>query len=853
MAIMNTVSIQKKIQKTPIVGYVTNDTNNSSTTDAPSVDAMKKYVKSQSSGSIEIPITSIKRNGVELPIVDKSVDILVPTRLSELTNDSGYITNTVGNLTNYYTKTQTYTKSEVDEKIKDIPSTDLSNYYTKAEVNGISSLTNYYLKTQTYNKTEIDKKIADIPSTDLSNYYTKTEVNNITTLANYYPKTSTYTKDEVTNVSNLKNYYTKSNTYNKEEVNQLVSGVKPPTVDTSTFLKNNIVNDLEDGFKLSYDGADTGLVVGKKTVSDIEQLNFGNTTIQSVVNSKGRLLLNDGTKTNTVAYNSDLGNYYTKSETYPKSQVYNKTEVNGINNLTNYYTKSLTYNKTEVDNKIKAIPTVDTSKFVKKNGIQTITEDFTLSYDGTNDNLLAGLYAGVFQFGNGKYDVNINSKTRPSVFINGSSQGEEIAYRSEIPAPTDLSNYYTKAQVDAKIPTVPTKTSQLTNDSGYIKNTVSNLTNYYTKTQTYTKEQVDALIPSIPTVPTKLSQLTNDTGFITNGVSNLTNYYTKTQTYTKSEVDEKIPSVTNLIKNSGYNKINTVFGLSFDGTANNLLIGQTGGNVDVGSSSYNLTFTSKSRPTVNGSNQVAYLSDIKTPTIDRTTILNMVYPVGAIYISINNTNPSTFIGGTWVAFGTGRTLVGVDTTQSEFSTVEKQGGSKTVTLTKEQLPTHNHNTTVSTTADHSHKGQTTANGTHAHSITCNSAGAHTHSVSGNTDTLGGHSHKANLADTAGSSTISNVPSIQRSSWTTANKKAWQDSTLLLNSGVHKHTITATAASTGSHTHTCSSNNTGTHNHTLEIGEAGAHTHTVSVLNTGSGNAHNNLQPYITVYMFKRTA
>ena len=721
MAIMNTVSIQKKIQKTPIVGYVTNDTNNSSTTDAPSVDAMKKYVKSQSSGSIEIPITSIKRNGVELPIVDKSVDILVPTRLSELTNDSGYITNTVGNLTNYYTKTQTYTKSEVDEKIKDIPSTDLSNYYTKAEVNGISSLTNYYPKAQTYNKTEIDKKIADIPSTDLSDYYTKTEVNNITTLANYYPKTSTYTKDEVTNVSNLKNYYTKSNTYNKEEVNQLVSGVKPPTVDTSTFLKNNIVNDLEDGFKLSYDGADTGLVVGKKTVSDIEQLNFGNTTIQSVVNSKGRLLLNDGTKTNTVAYNSDLGNYYTKS------------------------------------------------------------------------------------------------------------------------------------QVDAKIPTVPTKTSQLTNDSGYIKNTVSNLTNYYTKTQTYTKEQVDALIPSIPTVPTKLSQLTNDTGFITNGVSNLTNYYTKTQTYTKSEVDEKIPSVTNLIKNSGYNKINTVFGLSFDGTANNLLIGQTGGNVDVGSSSYNLTFTSKSRPTVNGSNQVAYLSDIKTPTIDRTTILNMVYPVGAIYISINNTNPSTFIGGTWVAFGTGRTLVGVDTTQSEFSTVEKQGGSKTVTLTKEQLPTHNHNTTVSTTADHSHNGQTTANGTHAHSITCNSAGAHTHSVSGNTDTLGGHSHKANLADTAGSSTISNVPSIQRSSWTTANKKAWQDSTLLLNSGVHKHTITATAASTGSHTHTCSSNNTGTHNHTLEIGEAGAHTHTVSVLNTGSGNAHNNLQPYITVYMFKRTA
>lgn len=37
--------------------------------------------------------------------------------------------------------------------------------------------------------------------------------------------------------------------------------------------------------------------------------------------------------------------------------------------------------------------------------------------------------------------------------------------------------------------------------------------------------------------PTKLSQFTNDSGFITNGVSNLTNYYTKGQTYTRTEVN----------------------------------------------------------------------------------------------------------------------------------------------------------------------------------------------------------------------------------------------------------------------------------------------------------------------------
>ena len=35
----------------------------------------------------------------------------LPTKVSDLTNDSGFITNTVNNLTNYYTTANTYTKS----------------------------------------------------------------------------------------------------------------------------------------------------------------------------------------------------------------------------------------------------------------------------------------------------------------------------------------------------------------------------------------------------------------------------------------------------------------------------------------------------------------------------------------------------------------------------------------------------------------------------------------------------------------------------------------------------------------------------------------------------------------------
>lgn len=49
----------------------------------------------------------------------------IPTKVSELENDAGYITKSVSNLTNYYDKTN------IDKKIDAIPKTDLTNYLTK--------------------------------------------------------------------------------------------------------------------------------------------------------------------------------------------------------------------------------------------------------------------------------------------------------------------------------------------------------------------------------------------------------------------------------------------------------------------------------------------------------------------------------------------------------------------------------------------------------------------------------------------------------------------------------------------------------------------------------------------------
>ena len=61
------------------------------------------------------------------------------------------------------------------------------------------------------------------------------------------------------------------------------------------------------------------------------------------------------------------------------------------------------------------------------------------------------------------------------------------------------------------------------------------------------------------------------------------------------------------------------------------------------------------------------------------------YPVGSIYLSVTNSNPSKWFGGTWEQIAQGRTLIGVNTSDSDFNTVKKMGGNK-----QHSLPLGNH-------------------------------------------------------------------------------------------------------------------------------------------------------------------
>ena len=66
-------------------------------------------------------------------------------------------------------------------------------------------------------------------------------------------------------------------------------------------------------------------------------------------------------------------------------------------------------------------------------------------------------------------------------------------------------------------------------------------------------------------------------------------------------------------------------------------------------------------------------------------LLNQMYPVGSIYISYSSTNPADFFGGEWVVYGDGRVLKGISSGEAG-----KTGGSSTTTLTMSNIPAHTH-------------------------------------------------------------------------------------------------------------------------------------------------------------------
>lgn len=69
--------------------------------------------------------------------------------------------------------------------------------------------------------------------------------------------------------------------------------------------------------------------------------------------------------------------------------------------------------------------------------------------------------------------------------------------------------------------------------------------------------------------------------------------------------------------------------------------------------------------------------------------VDLIYPIGSIYLSLNDINPNKMFGGTWERIK-GKTLVGVDESDTDFKTSKLTGGEKTHKLIIAEMPSHTH-------------------------------------------------------------------------------------------------------------------------------------------------------------------
>ena len=197
------------------------------------------------------------------------------------------------------------------------------------------------------------------------------------------------------------------------------------------------------------------------------------------------------------------------------------------------------------------------------------------------------------------------------------------------------------------------------------------------------------------------------------------------------------------------------------------------------------------------------------------------HPIGSVYETTSSDENTVAKmhnkhGGTWEVYGSGRMLIGVNSSDTDFNMVNKTGGSKTATLTTANLANHNHSIPVLS-------GTTSSSDDHTHSIsgTAQSAGSHTHSFT---------STGAYLNIPADSGTEHGLKSGR---YGEGPFQLWGLGTATESAGAHTHSISGTAQSAGSHSHTVSTN-------------------TSTTGSTGDGAAFSILNPYITVYRYKRT-
>ena len=406
----------------------------------------------------------------------------IPKRTSQLTNDSGYITEHQS-LADYYTKEQT--DSLIPTRTSQL--TNDSGYLTEHQ-----SLADYYTKEQTNNliptkTSQLANDSGYVNGADVDNRIDHKMPVNVSQLAN----DAGYLDRDDLNGS--------FKTINGESI--VGSGDIAVTAggsiavdaelsaDSTNPVQNKVItgriNELAGSIptKTSQLNNDSGYLTEHQSLDDYytkSQVDGSINAVKTAIPTKTSQLTNDS---GYLTEHQSLADYYTKSQVDSSINAVKDAipvNVSQLNNDSGYLTE---HQSLDGYAKISAIPT-KTSQLTNDSGYLTEHQSLDNYYTKT------------------QVDSSINA-VKDAIPVNVSQLTNDSGYLTEHQS---LADYYTKEQTDSSINavknTIPTKTSQLTNDSGYLTEHQS-LADYYTKTQTDAKidEKISAAGPVNETDP----------------------------------------------------------------------------------------------------------------------------------------------------------------------------------------------------------------------------------------------------------------------------------------------------------------------------------------------------------------
>ena len=517
-------------------------------------------------------IEVVKRNGVALPVTDKAVDVAVPTTTSSLTNDSGYITNEVNDLVNYYDKNETDTLIATEAETRDAADLNL-----QGQIDAISSASDVvdvvgtYAELQSYDTSKLSdndiiKVLTDETHDDAISYYRWNDTTNAFTYIGSQGPFYTKSETDATFVPQTRTINGKG--LNSDvvltaaDVNALSASTVIPTVNDATLTIQKNGTTVTTFTANSAQNATANISVPTK-VSDItNDLNFVEETDLANVAFSGAYADITGTpyiptKTSDLTNDSNFASDANYVHTDNNFTTALKNKLDGIAtgaevNVQSDWDVADTSSDAFIKNK-PAIPT-KTSDITNDSGFITSAALPTKTSDLTNDsgfitnqvNNLANYYdqtAINSMFNALDVPTKTSDLTNDSGFLTTStlpiataSNLGVVKIGSGINVAADGTISAAVASLDwANITNKPTDVSYWTNDAGYITSV-----DLPTKTSDLTN---DSDFVTSADVPTKTSDLTNDSGFITNSVNNLANYYKKSETYTQGEVNSLLSAI----------------------------------------------------------------------------------------------------------------------------------------------------------------------------------------------------------------------------------------------------------------------------------------------------------------------